>query len=122
MNRDFAERWVGALRSGEYQQCSRRLHNGRGYCCLGVAEILSGSEFASDDQGTYFIDGKSESDYLTEETMQAIGVGYYNGSIECGKDPILVGGKFYVCLSDANDDGRTFAEIADAIEANWERL
>lgn len=29
--------WVEALRSGEYQQSQKVLHNNQGYCCLGVA-------------------------------------------------------------------------------------
>src|SRR5438067_2342849 len=33
-----AKKWVAALRSGEYTQCTGRLHiKGDGYCCLGVA-------------------------------------------------------------------------------------
>lgn len=37
------QRWVQALRSGEYRQCVGRLKNGgkvTSYCCLGVAQEL----------------------------------------------------------------------------------
>ena len=39
----FAEKWIEALRSGEYSQGWRRLHktNG-GFCCLGVACVIQG--------------------------------------------------------------------------------
>ena len=29
-------RWVKALRSGEYKQCQGEMHNGVGFCCMGV--------------------------------------------------------------------------------------
>jgi hypothetical protein len=37
------ETWVTALESGEYDQCIGSLHNGEGYCCLGVyAKVVLG--------------------------------------------------------------------------------
>lgn len=36
MDAELKARWVKALRSGEYQQCQETLHDGAGYCCLGV--------------------------------------------------------------------------------------
>lgn len=33
----FKNKWIKALRSGDYQQCGGKLYNGEGYCCLGVA-------------------------------------------------------------------------------------
>ena len=32
-----AQKWIDALRSGEYQQSTSRLRTGDTYCCLGVA-------------------------------------------------------------------------------------
>jgi len=29
--------WTEALRSGEYEQCTGQLHDGTGFCCIGVA-------------------------------------------------------------------------------------
>ncbi len=39
MNRQLIENWIGALRSGEYQQARFQLKNWstNAYCCLGVA-------------------------------------------------------------------------------------
>jgi hypothetical protein len=31
------KKWVAALRSGEWKQCRGTMHDGEGYCCLGVA-------------------------------------------------------------------------------------
>lgn len=36
MNQAIKERWIEALRSGEYQQTQARLRRNQGYCCLGV--------------------------------------------------------------------------------------
>lgn len=36
------QNWVDALRSGEYEQCQFVLHDGKGYCCLGVLAKVKG--------------------------------------------------------------------------------
>lgn len=42
--RDFAEKWVAALRSGEYKRGILKLYNAREdcYCCLGIAGLVCG--------------------------------------------------------------------------------
>lgn len=42
--KEFATKWLAALRSGQYQQAKSALFNGTGYCCLVVACIISGIE------------------------------------------------------------------------------
>lgn len=43
LNREFAEKWVAALRSGEYKQGTNYLFNESkdSYCCLGVACVIN---------------------------------------------------------------------------------
>ena len=36
MKLEIKQKWVAALRSGEYEQTEGVLRNGNGYCCLGV--------------------------------------------------------------------------------------
>lgn len=36
MNQEYKEKWVAALRSGDYKQGRGRLQNEDGFCCLGV--------------------------------------------------------------------------------------
>lgn len=36
MNAEVKQKWLDALRSGEYKQAKSALRNGDGYCCLGV--------------------------------------------------------------------------------------
>lgn len=40
MDRELRERWVTALRSGEYAQAHFSLHNELGFCCLGVLQAI----------------------------------------------------------------------------------
>lgn len=41
---EFKEKWIAALRSGEYKQTEKYLYDGYGYCCLGVACKITGTE------------------------------------------------------------------------------
>jgi len=34
------QKWLLALRSGDFKQCRDVLHDGDGYCCLGVGEVV----------------------------------------------------------------------------------
>jgi hypothetical protein len=40
MNQEVKQKWVAALRSGEFQQTKEVLKNTQGYCCLGVLTEL----------------------------------------------------------------------------------
>ena len=44
MRPEIKEKWVGALRSGQYKQCRNELHDGEGYCCLGVLVLTCGGK------------------------------------------------------------------------------
>lgn len=60
MNQEIKQRWLAALRSGEYQQAHGRLRNGDSFCCLGVLCDLhsktTGNAWGDDDR--YFsVDG-----------------------------------------------------------------
>ena len=39
--RERLQKWIDALRSGEYQQAHGQFHAGDGHCCLGVAELCA---------------------------------------------------------------------------------
>ena len=45
MKKEIAERWVSALRSGEYKQGKLYLKSENGYCCLGVLCDILGVEW-----------------------------------------------------------------------------
>lgn len=90
------QKWVDALRSGKYPQTYGYLHDEHGYCCLGVADEVLGL--------------KTENKTCLEGTFQEIGLNCHSGSF------ILDNTRCY--LTDVNDDGATFEQIADFIEAN----
>ena len=124
MNRKIAEKWMDALRSGEYAQCTGALNApGEGHCCFGVL-----CELAVDDG-------------VPVETMEKV---LHNGRRIVGYDghvdvpPPAVQDwaevlsqsgeldQYHEVFGDDlvqwNDNGATFAEIADMIETEWETL
>ncbi len=115
--REFAEKWVKALRSGEYKQATTRLMHNGGYCCLGVGAKVCGA----DDAELLEADGSSAC--------------YLLPSYNCGfpllkrqtKEliPELLFGlpadnEFVKNVATMNDERRPFPEIADWIEENVE--
>jgi hypothetical protein len=44
IDKKFKKKWLAALRSRKFKQGHRALHNGKGYCCLGVACVVAGAQ------------------------------------------------------------------------------
>jgi hypothetical protein len=107
-----AKKWVEALRSGKYEQASNALRSGNAYCCLGVACEISGiGEWDSDDRVSYAA-YLEETGKLPARVMDWLGIrddvgGYNNGDN---------------CLTDDNDNGRSFTQIANIIEKYQDEL
>jgi len=99
--KEFAEKWIEALRSGNYQQTKANLQNDSGYCCLGVACCTIGNT-----EGLY---GKA---YPDSKLLPI------NGMYEMVEDEVAL----FSVLANMNDAGHPFNEIADWIEANVELL
>ena len=108
MNPQVKEKWLNALRSGDYQQTQSCLRKEDGFCCLGVLCDLYGKEHNVEwnlgDDGTYYEFQDNES-ILPLSVIEWAGVEDDNPEI-CGETP----------LSLLNDNGSTFNEIADLIE------
>ena len=52
--KEFAEKWMAALRSGKYKQGSGRLFLFDAYCCIGVAGAVCGvKDRLMDDKGLF---------------------------------------------------------------------
>ena len=97
MNGDLKQKWISALRSGEYKQARLCLFNGEGYCCLGVLCKIAGREVPMHSMDPAD-DVKEKNEYFWIDSI--IGEGH-----RCN-------------LVIKNDEmQRTFAEIADYIEA-----
>ena len=126
-----------ALKSGTYRQNRGGLKHGDKYCCLGVAcEISRLGKFRKMgglymEQYRIFKDG--EDIFLPEKVKDYFGFYDIRGSRRDGslirfydisyvKNDTKEKGKGYMSLTEANDDGVSFKEIADYIENNYEFL
>jgi hypothetical protein len=107
MNPQIKQKWVSALRSGEYQQGQYCLRTEDKFCCLGVLCDLYGKE-NNVEWDLVNDDGNYEFSYHSERLPLFVvgwaGVGNDNPEI-CETS-----------LAELNDTGSTFNEIADLIE------
>ena len=107
MNEQVKQKWLSALRSGDYQQTRSYLRNEDGFCCLGVLCDLYGKEHNVEwklvDAGIYY-EFQDKKAILPLSVIEWAGVEDDNPEI-C-ETP----------LSRLNDNGSTFNEIADLIE------
>lgn len=106
MPKELLAKWLAALRSGEYKQVDKVLYDSHvgGYCCLGVLQhVACGETISADDEEVPAFDW-----------LNAHGVSFTGQYGQAG-NPFLPALK--TSAADANDSGRTFIEIADAIEA-----
>jgi hypothetical protein len=123
VNPEVKEKWVGALRSGEFRQTTGRLRSitreGPRYCCLGVlCELYRAEHPESSWLDAAFLDAASHfvpapgveptGGYLPTEVVEWAGLK--------SRNPPLVDGPA-VSATDANDNyDWDFARIADAVE------
>ena len=109
MNPQIKQKWVDALRSGEYQQTQNRLHDENGFCCLGVLCDLylkeNQLEWELVNNGNYY-EFQYKAKILPLSVREWVGVGEGNPLVNDG----------HSTLAELNDGGSTFNEIADVIE------
>lgn len=120
-NTENIEKWVDALRSGEYSQDAENLRTDAGYCCMGVASDVSGcGTWKRNDNGQWWFTNGDEK----EDAYPALSVVDWLGlTDEDDKDSRVLHVHYegeYRELASLNDsEGLSFAEIADLIEAEW---
>lgn len=122
MDRVFFDKWLTALRSGEYQQGKNALkridQNGNvQYCCLGVACDLINPKWA-DSPDNYQQEANSQYGFYGWFADTLMESSY--GSSEVIDLPFLSDLRYDVGkqVADMNDNGATFLEIADWLEEN----
>ena len=116
---DYKDKWIAALRSGQYQQgrsllCTIRDDDSKAYCCLGVLAELDGA----------FVDGELFPGVRrgVRIAVDHVSTGMYQGKGKCLSDiRVNVPGASDALLpwivAEMNDiKGRTFEEIADFLE------
>ena len=113
MKKEYRDRWVAALRSGDYIQGQGSLKNGDKFCCLGVlCDILAKEldvDWEAPGRGFHreLFDGYT---YLLPDIIKE------EVDLE-GLDPVITIKDEKEFISQFNDErGITFAELADAIE------
>ena len=128
MNADIKKRWVDALRGDKYKQTTQVLHKALrnstegtytdSFCCLGVLCDLHIKHAAEPHEGWSEDDSKTvcEFVYLDESTFLPEIVRQWSGMEDCSGDEVTIDDKRET-LASHNDNGCTFAEIADAIES-----
>jgi hypothetical protein len=114
MLNENAQKWVAALRSGEFHQDKAQLQTANGYCCLGVAcEVyqreVGGLEIRrpSWEEGVSYNDEFSS---LPDVVKVWLGLQYADGDFTTSDSDNQT-------LADLNDLGTSFDQIADIIES-----
>lgn len=111
LEKEFAKRWIAALRSGKYLQGQSYLENSFGhYCCLGVACRMDHPRVDLKDK--YFIESSS---YFGKRSVTK--------NLENSMPTLLRGtdtqNAFVKKVSEMNDDDdASFLDIANWIEQN----
>ncbi len=121
MKESVKNEWVKALRSGKYNQATAVLSDGDSYCCLGVLCEISGvSDFKYEsefDIVTYLGEGET----LPKKVMEFAGLRTCDGQTKNTVHP-EDGKSTSIYLTELNDNGKTFDEIADIIDQHWKNL
>lgn len=106
--------WVAALRSGKFKQATGQLrHDKSSFCCLGVlCHLMNPRAWRNDDWGRPFYEGMED----VPPPIVAAWAGFPDMDDQWLKAQVTIDGGTSA-LAHHNDFGRTFAEIADAIEA-----
>lgn len=110
MKSELKERWIAALRSGEYKQTREYLCDEQGWCCLGVlCNLVDKNRWSSppEERETYaleycFGDNRYDHEFPDEDWL-----------VDIGLIPSLARDLAY-----KNDSYETFSNIADYIEEN----
>ena len=112
MNPDIKRQWVDALRSGDYRQGRQLLRFGDEFCCLGVLSDLATKANVGIDVET-LEDGTYRFDFF--ESLLPPSIRDWAG-LDSRNPRVTVSDGHNRALSDLNDEGITFAEIADLID------
>lgn len=125
MNSQVKEKWIAALRSGEYEQGKNKLRGSEGFCCLGVlCDLYSQEPFTQGWKfnGEYeksplpmdywYFDGESE--FLPKSVMEWAGLKTNCPEVAVEDDD--AGESIYDSIANLNDGGYNFIALSNIIE------
>ncbi len=119
MNQELKEKWVKALRSGDYKQDTGKLRSEEdGFCCLGVAvDVLMPKEWVNsgDSYFPHWTAGPKQELLMPTEGDNNTTEGFLPPRLA---KRIGITQRRQEILAKMNDDGKAFPEIADYIEKN----
>jgi len=133
MKKKIADRWVKALRSGKYKQGIGYLNKDNKFCCLGVLCDLATKSKSINIQTKFDTNTKSiyneniisdhrifcyydkELALLPQKVKEWAGMRNINGVFESNN-------KTEYCLTELNDNGKSFKQIANIIEKNYKNI
>ena len=113
MKKVIADMWIQALTSGEYKQTESAIRINDNFCCLGVLcnihaqnhpEIAKKQKFKFEYMGY--------NDFLPPAVVKWAGMKSNDGEYSVNQ----------ASLSEWNDHGYSFQEIAQIIRENWQKL
>jgi len=110
MNPKIKALWVAALRSGDYKQATQELRRGNAFCCLGVLCNLHAIAHPK-----IAILETSRAQYLGNNSILHDSVMAWAGLTWDIGDEVIIDGSSRA-LAGHNDIGKTFKQIAAAIE------
>jgi hypothetical protein len=116
MDPKVKEMWLNALRSGEYSQTQGHLKTPYGFCCLGVLCDLYSKEIGDTEweKSEYYESGATAEYFEGKQEFLPESVVNWAGFV-C-EDPTIPSEQKK--LSELNDEGMSFKEIADLIETH----
>lgn len=126
MKIELKKKWLAALRSGEYKQCTSslicRAYDGSAvaYCCLGVLAKVAGlnvisGEFTNDKGEIDDVDGVGDSPF---DAFRNDYNPIWELAAEHGSEEPPVKGMVLSEAIDMNDNDKSFIEIADYLETH----
>lgn len=111
MNSQIKQKWLDALRSGEYSQTRCYLRDNDGFCCLGVLCDL----YVKEHTDVNWVCQDDEYQLLTNKSTLPLRVRVWAGLNE--SNPLVKSGDGFTSLAELNDvGGKIFNEIAQVIE------
>lgn len=133
MNPEVKQKWIDALRSGNYEQGSEKLRSVSGYCCLGVLCDLYAQEYNTewkfksydddtDEENPYTYDYwyfEEQTEFLPYSVMDWAGLKIPNPEVRIDKDVEGLDedeSLYQESLADLNDSGYTFNDLSKIIE------
>lgn len=116
MNQEIKQKWVVALRSGEYEQGKGSLKTDNKFCCLGVLCDLHAKETGGQWNVSSKLAGKLVAKSYLESSFDLPGKVSKWAELSLANPGINNSGKSLIYLNDYL--GYSFDQIADIIEEN----